>query len=222
MPFLFSLTFCSFHFCFSFSFLFFALLFSFWLHKMLTDGLEWYGLLVDYCGVFISCLDSHSDGTHSLQRIHWWASDVMLHFSKSDEETNLSTSSLAWVYFHQILNVWVNYSFKFKIICFNMDVVLPLLLCRFLGRFSNGCWNTDTVFCSCSDTNITEVRYVFVMESGLLFQCSLACAQVLPFLCRPHFVHWGISSRFDLFMYMNNSWMYSWLVFPVEHFVLYK
>ncbi len=25
------------------------------------------------CDVFISCLDSHSDGTHSLQ---WWASDV--------------------------------------------------------------------------------------------------------------------------------------------------
>ncbi len=33
--------------------------------------------------VFISCLDSHSDGTRSLQRIHWWASDAMLHFSKS-------------------------------------------------------------------------------------------------------------------------------------------
>ncbi len=38
---------------------------------------------MDYCNVFISCLDSHSDGTHSLQRINWWASDVMLHFSKS-------------------------------------------------------------------------------------------------------------------------------------------
>ncbi len=31
------------------------------------------GLLVDYCEVFISCLDSHSDGTHSLQRIHRWS-----------------------------------------------------------------------------------------------------------------------------------------------------
>ncbi len=40
------------------------------LHKMLTDGLEWCGLLVYYCDVFISCLDSRSDGTHSLQRIH--------------------------------------------------------------------------------------------------------------------------------------------------------
>ncbi len=36
---------------------------------------------MDYCEVSISCLDSHSDGTHSLQRIHWWASDVMLFFS---------------------------------------------------------------------------------------------------------------------------------------------
>ncbi len=58
-------------------------LFSFLFHKMLTDELEWCELHVDYCDVFISCLDSHSDGTHSLQRIHWWASDVMLNFSKS-------------------------------------------------------------------------------------------------------------------------------------------
>uniref|UniRef100_A0A673JLD5 Myomesin-3-like n=1 Tax=Sinocyclocheilus rhinocerous TaxID=307959 RepID=A0A673JLD5_9TELE len=40
---------------------------------MLTDGLEWCGLLVDYCDVFIN-------------------TDAMLHFSKSDEETNSSTS----------------------------------------------------------------------------------------------------------------------------------
>ncbi len=38
---------------------------SFWLHEMLIDGLEWCGLLADYCDVFISCLDSNSDGTHS-------------------------------------------------------------------------------------------------------------------------------------------------------------
>ncbi len=49
--------------------------------------MDWSG--VDYCDVFISCLDSHSDGTHSLQRIHWWASDVMLNFSNSNEETNI-------------------------------------------------------------------------------------------------------------------------------------
>ncbi len=46
-------------------------LMSFSHNKMLTEGLESCGLLVDCCDVFISCLDSHSDGTHSLQRIHW-------------------------------------------------------------------------------------------------------------------------------------------------------
>ncbi len=56
---------------------------SFCLLKMLTDGLDWCGLLVDYCDVFISCLDSYSDGTHSLQSIHCWVNDVMLYFSKS-------------------------------------------------------------------------------------------------------------------------------------------
>ncbi len=40
-------------------------------------------LLVDYCDVFISCLNSHSDGTHSLQMIHCRASDVMQNLSKS-------------------------------------------------------------------------------------------------------------------------------------------
>ncbi len=51
-----------------------------------SQDVNWWtvcGLLVGYCDVFISCLDSHSDGTHSLQRIHWESSDVMLNFSKS-------------------------------------------------------------------------------------------------------------------------------------------
>ncbi len=39
------------------------------LHKRLIDGLELCQLIMDYCAVFVSCLDL--DGTHSLQRIHW-------------------------------------------------------------------------------------------------------------------------------------------------------
>ncbi len=66
------------------------------LHKMSVDGLEWCGLLVDYCDVFISCLDSHSDGTHSLQKIHWWASDAMLHFSKSVLMKKQTDLHLGW------------------------------------------------------------------------------------------------------------------------------
>ncbi len=54
--------------------------------------LDWCTGVVWIINVFISCLESHSDGTHSLQRIHWWASDVMLHFSKCvlmKEQTHL-------------------------------------------------------------------------------------------------------------------------------------
>ncbi len=51
------------------------------LHKSLIDGLR--SIIMYYCDVFISCLDSRSNGTHSLHRIHLWASDVMLNFSKS-------------------------------------------------------------------------------------------------------------------------------------------
>ncbi len=58
-----------------------------WLLQMLTDGLE---IIV----MFLS--DSHSDGTHSLQSIHCWDTDAETHFSKSDEETNSSTSWMAW------------------------------------------------------------------------------------------------------------------------------
>ncbi len=49
-------------------------------------------------------IDSHSDGTHSLQSIHCWDTDAVLHISKSDEETNSSTSwiILRWEYFQLI------------------------------------------------------------------------------------------------------------------------
>ncbi len=71
------------------------------LHKMLTDGLEWCGSLVDYCDVFISCLDfRHSDGTHSLQTIHWWESNAMINSSKSFlKQTPTSLMAWGWVTF---------------------------------------------------------------------------------------------------------------------------
>ncbi len=73
---------------------------SFSLHKMLIDSLDPCGLLVDYCDVFISCLDSHSDGTHSLQRIHWWAkSEFPNLFPWINKFINIL---MAWVHFQQI------------------------------------------------------------------------------------------------------------------------
>jgi len=52
---------------------------------------------VDYCDVFSSCFDTHSDGTHSLQRIHCWASDIILNFSRSvlmKKQTHLHLESV--------------------------------------------------------------------------------------------------------------------------------
>ncbi len=46
------------------------------LQNNLTNGLESYELLVDYCGASISYVNSHSDGTHSLQGIHFFKSVV--------------------------------------------------------------------------------------------------------------------------------------------------
>ncbi len=46
--------------------------------------------------------DSHSDGTHSLQRIHGWARNVMLRFSKSVLSSS-SWMASGWVHFQQIL-----------------------------------------------------------------------------------------------------------------------
>ncbi len=84
------------------------------MHKMLFDGLEWCGL-PDYCDVFISCLNYHSDGTHSLQRIHLWVNDVMLNFSKSVPLKKQTPPHLGWPEGELIsanLNFCVNYSFN--------------------------------------------------------------------------------------------------------------
>jgi len=56
---------------------------------------------VDYCDVFISCLDAHSDGTHSLQRIYCWDTDAVTHFYKSDE------GKLIYILCDQRVNIYI-------------------------------------------------------------------------------------------------------------------
>ncbi len=77
---------------------------SFSLHKMLIDELETCGLLMNYCDIFIGCLDSHSDGTHSLQDplVSNWCNVKFQNCS--DEETNSFTSWMARVHFQQIFS----------------------------------------------------------------------------------------------------------------------
>ncbi len=63
----------------------------------ITCGLLWF--------VFICCLDSHSDGTHSLQRIYWCASDAMQNLFKSVPVGKKTTFWMGWgwAHVHQIL-----------------------------------------------------------------------------------------------------------------------
>ncbi len=62
------------------------------------------------CDVFISCLNSHSDGTHTLQRIHWLANDVMPNFSKSvlNKKLIFILGGLRVNTFSANLHFWVN------------------------------------------------------------------------------------------------------------------
>lgn len=86
---------------------------SFWLHKKLNDVLESYGLLEDY---FISCLISHSDGTHSLQvdpLVSKWRDATFLQ-TDSKKVANASTSCMTWEseQCQQMFSIWENYSFN--------------------------------------------------------------------------------------------------------------
>ncbi len=77
----------------------------------------WTGVICITCEVFISHLNSHSDGTHSLQRIHLWASGVMLHFFKSVLIRN-KFIHLGWPegeYIFSKYNFLLNHSFNVQI-----------------------------------------------------------------------------------------------------------
>ncbi len=83
-------------------------------HKTVSDGLESCEWFVDYWDVFfINCLDSHSNGTHSPQMIHWWESDAMLNFYKSVLLKKQAHLNLGWPegeYIWTYFKFWVNYS----------------------------------------------------------------------------------------------------------------
>ncbi len=48
-----------------------------------SQDVNWWTGFMWIIVMFLLAVLNHSDGTHSLQRIHWWASDIMLHFYKS-------------------------------------------------------------------------------------------------------------------------------------------
>ncbi len=84
-------------------------------YKLFGSCMDCLWIIVMY---FISFLDSHSNGTHSLQRIHWWASDVML--SKSVPMKTQTQHRNGWSEGEYILilickvhlHFWMNCPFK--------------------------------------------------------------------------------------------------------------
>ncbi len=62
---------------------------------------------LDSCGLlwcFHQLFQTHFDGTHSMQIIHWWASDAMLNFTKSVlmKKNSISRMACVWKHFQQI------------------------------------------------------------------------------------------------------------------------
>ncbi len=91
---------------------------------------------VDCCDVFLRCLNSCSEGTHSLQRIHWWAGDVMLHFNKSVEMNKQIHLLLIWTKW------WVHFQ---KCFIFGQLLLKSMFECRRVREYKSiFCWNNKT------------------------------------------------------------------------------
>ncbi len=60
-------------------------------HLLSSPDVNWWTGVLWIIVMFLS--DSHSDGTHSLQSIHCWDTDAVMHFYKPDEDTHLHAYS---------------------------------------------------------------------------------------------------------------------------------
>ncbi len=86
--------------------------------------------------MFLSAVWTHSDGTHSLQRIHWCANDAVLNFSKSVlmifkkfRSQDVSTfSSWGILFLQPFFKYCSNYLF-YSMIFMNSDPETNLYLC---------------------------------------------------------------------------------------------
>ncbi len=126
------------------------------LTNMLIDGLEWYGLLVDYCDAFIRCLDSHSDGTHSLQSedpsvSKWYAKFLQI---CSDEESNSYIRWMAWGWVHSqqifyfgwtIPLIWLHLPLLAEMVTTKLSIFLTKQLQQLTSWI---CWERSIAVCA--------------------------------------------------------------------------
>ncbi len=142
------------------------------------DFYWWTEVLVDYCDVFISGLDSHSDGTHSLLRIHWWASDAMLQFSNSVDK-------VSYIINYMIVGAWIVIKFTF----WGELFLQQFTLWRFTANhgwnlfFLNPCilseehWTSSSVYVKKHKSKSTWAVYVYFI--GILILKYLKCIQFI-------------------------------------------
>ncbi len=116
-------------------------------------------LLVDYCDTFISCLTSHSDGTHSLQRIHWWASDAMLNLSEPVSMKKL-LDSLRVSKLPANIHFWVNYSFNRR-----NDWQIEGVSDEKCGLLFLGCHRSNTYFSDICHVGQKHINYEILPTS---------------------------------------------------------
>ncbi len=119
----------------------------------------------------INSLDSHFDGTHSLQRIHWWASDAMMNFSKSVLMKNQTHLHLGWPegkYCKFLANFHFSVIYSFKGIFSskkNLSQITQMFLATSLTTWNNSNWKYRRTFPHLA------VRCVASMI-GLLSECN--------------------------------------------------
>ncbi len=80
-------------------------------NRLLQSGDDYLWIIV----MFLSAVWTHSDGTHSLQRIHCWAGDVMLNWSKSVLMKKQTHLHLGWPeakYIFNKVSFLMHYFFK--------------------------------------------------------------------------------------------------------------
>ncbi len=92
---------------------------------LVSQDINWWTGVVWIIVMFLSAAWIHSDGTHSLQSIHLWESDAMLHFSK-----NLPKRDLKWIeynYFFELFKWFIRSSNEFTyMLCFGTTKVIKI------------------------------------------------------------------------------------------------
>ncbi len=99
-----------------------------------SQKVKWWTGVVWIIVKFLSAVWTHFDGTHSLQRIHWGASDVMLNFSKSflmkKKLIYILDDLWPWVIkFSANFNFWVNYTYVTVNVWLQCNCTVHMIIC---------------------------------------------------------------------------------------------